>query len=292
MKRFRTIISVALLALVPAGIWLAGSHSEPVYLGHPITYWIEPWQHHNSEPAANIDAAFAEMDDRAVEWLIRELKWQPSSLVAFGNRLAGRFSIHFADRPDRRERAAMALGRLGPRAARAIPTLEANAGRSAAASFGRVIYPAQAALIQIRREPIQAQIDLVGPHHPLHDRLSALTLMAYLGKDASNAVPSLVDCLSPTNTSAIRLGALTALRSIGTRSEACLLPVTECLRSNDADLQVSALHTLKLFGASAEPAAPVVAKLTQSTNRMVSMTASNLLQNLSGPAEPKEPTRP
>ena len=64
--RRRQLVLAGLLVLI--AVSLAGPvffPREPDYLGHPISYWIEPWWHHGTEPPEREDAAYAEMDGRA-----------------------------------------------------------------------------------------------------------------------------------------------------------------------------------------------------------------------------------
>ena len=48
MKRWRVILLLAGVAAVIGLMAWGWQQREPEYLGKPITYWIEPWQHHPS----------------------------------------------------------------------------------------------------------------------------------------------------------------------------------------------------------------------------------------------------
>jgi hypothetical protein len=44
MRRRPILFAALLLGAVIPILWLVWSRHEPAYLGHPISYWIEPWQ--------------------------------------------------------------------------------------------------------------------------------------------------------------------------------------------------------------------------------------------------------
>ncbi|MGC3960907.1 MAG: hypothetical protein QM813_24125 [Verrucomicrobiota bacterium] len=111
MRKARTWMVAALVVVALVVIWRAYDRREPDYLGHPISYWIEPWQHHGTEPAERETAAFAEFDDRAVRWLARQLEWKPSKLKEGLARLINRLGDFTSDRDyDGGRRAAAGTG--------------------------------------------------------------------------------------------------------------------------------------------------------------------------------------
>lgn len=114
----RKAIIAGLLLAVAVIAWCLIPKPEPIYLGHPISYWIEPWQHHGSKPPEREAAAFAEMDERAVRWLAQQLQWEPSKLKEGFARFLNQFGDITSDRDynGRRPAAVRALTRLGPRA--------------------------------------------------------------------------------------------------------------------------------------------------------------------------------
>src|SRR5436190_18523826 len=80
LLKLRNIVGFLLLAAMGISLWLYVQNREPHYLGHPISYWTEPWHHHGTETPEREAAAFAEMDERAVRWLARQLDWRPSRM--------------------------------------------------------------------------------------------------------------------------------------------------------------------------------------------------------------------
>lgn len=278
MKRRRKLfVAAAALLLVLMAFRLAGPLSEPSYLGKPITYWIEPWQHHNMEPEARVKAAFAEMDDNAIRWLVRALDWKPSSFRRTANQALRRFDIVWSDEPDRRERAAMALGEIGARAHSAIPTLEnlrTNAVQPRAAASR---HACTAALSLIRQEPIPLAVErmLQDPDPAAFGDL-AMTL-AFLGRAAVEAVPRMSAALDATNPPAMRANAAMALGSIRSSPEICVPALAGALATLEQPLQEQVLSTLSAFGEQARGASPQVVLLLTGPNRWVAARASNTL---------------
>ena len=298
MKRLRTstIALIAAITLVVAGIWFARSRSEPVYHGKPISYWIQPgpnwsevhwdWEkpwHHWAESDGEVQAVYAEMDDRAIDWLIQQLEWQPSALAEFGNRWLGEFGVVLRDDPDLREPAAMALAKLGTRARRAAPALRINARVPPANNHRSVYGPAGAALVRIREDSLQDLIRRTGAWNTTGDRLAALAALSYLGPEASDAVSVLVSLISPENPPVIRLAAVDSLKRIARRPEDCVPQLLASLGHFSEEFQIAVLQALTAFGPAASGSLVEVLEFTQSTNRGVSMMAGLVLRNVATP---------
>lgn len=278
MKRRRILlIAAAAVLLVFATFRLAGPASEPSYLGKPITYWIEPWQHHNMEPESRVTAAFAEMDDKAIRWLVRALDWKPSPFRRTANKALRRFEIVWPDEPDRRERAAMGLGQIGGRARSAIPALEhlrTNAVQPRAAASR---HASTAALILIRQEPIPKAVErMLQDQDPAAFGDLAMTL-AFLGRAAVEAVPRMSAALDATNPPAVRANAAMALGSIRSSPGICVPALAGALATLEQPVQEQVLSTLSAFGQRARAASPQVVLLLSGSNRWVAARASNTL---------------
>lgn len=201
MRALRFFIAAVLLIAVLFSVPALFPSPEPVYLGHPISYWTEAWHHHATEPPEREAAAFAEMDERAVRWLARQLYWRPSVLKEgfagllnhFGDFMPGK------DYDDgRRDASVSALIRLGPRAKAAIPALEALSRTDVELQRDHLRAAAAAALVRIRGEPLQPYIDqLPTASGAQWGRLA--TILGYQETNASEAVPALIAGLMQTN---------------------------------------------------------------------------------------------
>ncbi len=278
MKRSRKFfVAAAALLLLLMAFRLADPSSEPSYLGKPITYWIEPWQHHNMESEARVKAAFVAMDDNAIRWLVRALDWKPSSFRRTANQTLRRFDIVWSDEPDRRERAAMALGEIGARAVWAIPPLEnlrTNAVQPRAAASR---HACTAALILIRQEPIPMAVErMLRDADPAAFGDLAMTL-AFLGRAAVEAVPMMSAALDATNPPAVRANAAMALGSIRSSPAICVPALAGALATLEQPVQEQVLSTLSAFGEQARGASPQVVLLMSGANRWVAARASNTL---------------
>lgn len=278
MPRRRSILVivgvVALVGLVAVLVWPT---REPEYLGKPIGYWMEPWQHHNTEPAERVNAAMAEMDDRAVRWLVAQLEWKPSSFVRSVNSVTRKASIVIADKPDRRERAAMLLGSLGAKAKAAIPHLERLKATASEPRASACRHAAEAALILVRGEPVAAALDrLLQGSDPARFETASLTL-AYLGMQARDAVPQLISLLDPTNRPSVRANAAMALGAIRQSSSESVPALALVLSAPEPNLVEQALASLAVFGTNASAASPAVVKLLSGPNQWVAARASNVL---------------
>jgi hypothetical protein len=250
MKRFRTIALIASLAIVAVGVWFAWAHSEPVYHGQPISYWIELGRV-NLDADAEVQAAFSEMDERAVSWLIAEVAWKPSAPMSWIREKAWGLRIQIPTRKYRRPEAAIALGRMGPKALAAVPVLQQAV--SVAGSDGDLNLPifARGALFRIRKEPIQVLIDEL--NGSVDDSLWANTVdvLVNLNKEASPAVPLIAEGLNQTNSEYRRSVAVMALEVIPGRPEDCVPPLVEFMGYAELGLRQRAKAVLQKFGPEA-----------------------------------------
>lgn len=276
MKK-RRIIAMGLCLFLAMGLaWKLGRRREPAYLGEPITYWIEPWQH-KDEPPARVESAFAAMDDRAVEWLVGRLDWKPSAFIATANKALRRFDVVWADDSDLRERAAMALGQLGSRARSAVPRLETVRTNAVQPRAAAVRHAATAALILISGEPIPQAVErMLQDDTPGRFGDVALTL-TYLGRSAVLAVPRMAAALDATNPPSVRANAAMALGAIRADPDIAVPALAASLATLDAPVKEQVLAVLSGFGVEARRASPQVVLLLSHTNRWLAARASNAL---------------
>jgi HEAT repeat protein len=280
------IIFAAMFAMVlVALVLLARGGAEPVYHGHPISYWIEPWQHHGTEPEENIAAAFSEMDERAVRWLAGQLDWRPSRLKATLNNLVARVisAKFFNDAPDRREVGAMGLVRLGPRAVSAICALEAVMQDTAEPRANSARAAALGALIRIRGEPLEPHLErLRDPSAP--DWQMYARVMLHLGTNAAPAVPYLVNALEKPVHEEIVLTAVHALAAIHSRPHLTVPALARQLDNTNTLVRRTAIRGLSFFGAGAKPAWPALTPRLQDPHVMVRIAATNALRQIDAEA--------
>lgn len=280
MKSRVLLGSVFLLAVAALALLMQGPN-EPVCRGHPISYWIEPWQHLGTEPEENIAAAFSEMDERAVRWLTAQLDWRPSRLKAAVNDLVAKVisARFFNDRPDRREIAAMGLGRLGPRAASAVPALEAVLRNTPAPRADSACAAALAALIRIEHEPLAAYLEkLRDPTAP--DWQMVAWAMWHLGTNAAPAVPSLVKALEkPADEGTVRT-TVSALAAIHSCPELTVPALAGQLEHADYHVRGCVIQGLSVFGAAAKPAWPALTPRLQDPELIVRVLATNALKQI------------
>lgn len=237
-------------------VWRAYDHREPSYLGHPISYWIEPWQHHGTEPAENEAAAFAEFDDRAVRWLARQLEWQPSKLKEGLARLINRLGDFTSDRDydgGRRAAAVRALIRLGPRAKAAIPELEALSQTNVELQRDQLRIAATAALVRIREEPLQPYLEKL-QHASGAEWGRLATILGAQGTNAAKAAPILVAGLMQTNRVVWVEPAVQALGSIQSHPELSVPALLQQLGKTNLVAEYHVFVAIASFGPAAKVA--------------------------------------
>ncbi len=237
-------------------IWRAYDQREPSYLGHPISYWVEPWRHHGTEPAEREAAAFAEFDDRAVRWLARRLEWKPSKLKEGFARLINRLGDFTTDRDydgGRRAAAVRALTRLGPRAKAAILELEALSQTNVELQRDPLRVAATAALVRIREESLQPYIQKL-PTATGEEWGRLATILGLQGTNAADAVPLLVAGLMQTNRFIWVEPTVVALGSIRSHPELSVPVLLQQLGKTNLVAEYHVLTAIASFGPAARMA--------------------------------------
>lgn len=260
--------SLLLVAAVPL-LWLALSRREPVYLGHPISYWIEPWHHHGTEPPDREAAAFAEMDERAVRWLAGQLEWKPSKLKEGLARILNRFGDFTSDRDydgGRRDAAIRALIRLGPRARAAIPELEALRQTDVEQNRDQMRVAAAAALVRIRGDSLQPYIGQLRMASG-EDWARLAAILGTQETNAADAAPILVDGLMQTNRTVWVFPTVVALGRIHSHPEVSVPALMRQLGRTNLVAEYHVFTALAGFGPAARDAWPQLAeRLPVTTN--------------------------
>ncbi len=287
----RYFVVVGLLVAAIALCLVALRQREPVVRGHPVTYWVdqafiiqedlEISGQGFRESAETVDAAFADMDERTIDWFIRKLSWAPASPLELKiNRVVSglvRFEP-FPETKDYRAVAAFALCRLGSRATKAIPALE-NA-RQNQLNDGEIGVDARgaatAALVTMHRETLpDFAVNLLDSNS---GRSEYSILLFCLGTNAAQEIPSLVHALETTTSDLMRIRIAAAISDIHTQPELCLPPLMTMLAHTNH--RVSAILCLKRFGKAAEPAWSNLVECLQDSDENVRRCTSNTLWDI------------
>src|SRR5262245_20825995 len=69
-------VGVIVVGLAAGIFW---RQREPDLNGHPISYWVLPWIHWQTETPESVEAAHSAMGQPHVRWLMRALQWRPST---------------------------------------------------------------------------------------------------------------------------------------------------------------------------------------------------------------------
>lgn len=266
-------VRICLLSAVFAGllflIWRAYDRREPVYLGHPISYWIEPWHHHGTEPSEREAAAFAAMDDRAVRWLAWQLDWRPSRLKENFARTLNHFGDFMSDRDydgGRRDAAVRALTRLGPRATNAIPALEALSHTDVELHRDQLRAAVTAALVRIRGDSLQPYL-LRLPAASGAEWGNLANILGLQETNAAAAAPLLVAGLRQTNRRIWVEPTVIALGNIHSQPELSLPALLEQLGRTNLVSEYHVFTAIGKFGGDAKLIWPdLVARVATTTN--------------------------
>ena len=259
-KQSRTILLALLVVGLGMALWSDRLH-EPFYRGKPLSYWIDPSANGGHETVEERNSALAEMSDRAVPYLIKQLRWEPGLIEGLYYRFPGSslLTAYVRAHPEPRSRAAHSLGEFGPLASNAIPELTRVTKDFTLDSAEDDCANAAAALIKIKQEALSPYIQRL---NDTSARTSAQTLnwcdyalvLGALGTNAAAAVPSLLRALGPTNDSEIRGHAIIALGKIHSIPEASIPALLPFLTSSDVGQKERAVSALGGFGSAAKSA--------------------------------------
>jgi hypothetical protein len=285
--RTRNVVAFALLLIVFTA-WSLIRHREPEYLGHPLSYWTEPWHHHGTESPEREVAAFAEMDDRAVRWLARQLGWRPSKTYEGFARFVNNFGEFMSERDydgGRREASIHALTRLGPRARAAIPELEAASRTTVELHNTDIRGQALGALIRIRGEPVPPYVERL--RQGKEDWAMLCYALAAQGTNAASAAPVLAEALTRTNSNVWLVPTIAALGSIRSHPEISVPALIHCLEiTNRIERQVT-LDALWKFGPQARPAWPTLLVCLTNSDPYAAIHVKRVLKRI----DPEESAR-
>lgn len=266
-KRKAIIAGLLLVTLLIA--WNAYDRREPSYLGHPISYWIEPWHHHGTETAEREAAAYAEMDEQAIRWLARQLDWKPSKLKEGFARFLNHFGDFMADRDydgGRRAAAVAALTRLGPRAKAAIPELEALSRTDVQLQRDALRVGATGALVRIRGDSLQPYLEKL--RSASREEWATLAgILSVQGTNAAEAAPILVAGLMQTNRTVWVQPTVIALGAIRSYPELSVPVLMQQLGKTNQVAEYQVFSALANFGTNAQNVWPdLAARVSTTTN--------------------------
>lgn len=285
--RTSSVVALALLVMAFA-VWIMIRQREPEYLGHPLSYWTEPWHHHGRESPEREAAAFAEMDERAVRWLARQLDWRPSKTYEGFARLVNLLGEIMSERDydnGRREASIRALTRLGPRARSAVPELEAASRTTVELHNTDIRGQALGALIRIRSEPVAPYVERL--REGKDDWAMLCYALAAQGTNAASAAPVLAEALMRTNSNVWLVPTIAALGSIRSHPELSVPALIRCLEiTNRIERQVT-LDALWKFGPQARPAWPALLACLTNGDQSSAISVKRVLRKI----DPEESAR-
>lgn len=280
--RSRQVTLIALVSTTVAliTIWIYRT-SEPVVRGKPITHWLDAsWtpSPEEAESHESLAAAFADMDERCVRWLIRELEWRPSRLKRWINHAAGHFtdSKLFPERPDRRAPAAYVLAQLGTRARPAIPALERlvrdGCGPGSRITRGTIV----AALIKLREDTLTNYFGILrDPENS--DWELYVSAIELLGTNGAAAAPALIEAIGRSNRESVQRLAAETLAGMQGRPELTVPALTKILTHTNSAVRYAAVGGLRLLGTSARPAWQELLNRLNDSDPAVRRNATNAL---------------
>lgn len=261
---------------------------EPWHRGHPLSYWIEPWQNKNESPET-VSAVYAEMDQRAVRWLAQEVSWRPSVLWAVFARSLNGLGVSAADEldgdRDRRPQAAMALARLGERAQPAIAALEAATRTTAGRRAFHARYSAMAALIVLGREPKEKHLAVLLDTSNPQKWYEEWNVIASLGTNGIFAMPVLLEIAKSTNNIIIKAQAANLAGNLEPRPEFAVPLLKQAMES--PPIRETGLYGLRRLGTNAAAATETVVGYLTDANARVRWAATNILRSVN-PAKAEE----
>lgn len=283
MKRRLLWFVVSVVAFAAIIVAVMRRDAEPIHLGHPLSYWVEPLSPNDTETPQSVSAAYATMDQRHVRWLERQLQWRPSKLrltvAKVVNSIFG--SAMSVQAPgDRRRLAAEALGRLGDRALPAIPALRRMKETVREQQDHGERSAALAALIQLGAEPLGAHLEAIR-NPSLTNWYQEADALVRLGTNAVGAAEIFEALFSPTNPPGIRIPASLFYLRVEPDATRAVLVMTKALESPVTRLHgLSALSMLHTLHTNAATAAEAVAGCLEDTNWSIRHAATNTLRQI------------
>ncbi|GEM_PF-2471032 len=266
----RLLWSATLLTIIAGIIWLtAGFEREPTYQGKSASYWLD----YSAEPSSSswvpdpTFEAFQALGIKAVPFLIKITKHRPSRLLVKFDAFLDQHDLPMGDWlkkrlpnldqiDERRLKAMNVLGRLGPRAASAIPALAQVLSDPDEDEQTR--WEATEALESMGEAALVVLPQLVANLKSTNDDISirSANILEKIGPKASSAVPGLRSATQSADQ--LALASAKALLSIEHDTNILIQVCSNLLSSSQYDMRASALSSLAPLGETAKSISPAV----------------------------------
>lgn len=131
-SRIRNAVIVGASIFLVLGVCFFFCPRGPYYAGRPVSAWFDDLCRYSGIPNNRFDAAyeaFTKMDSNAVPYLVSQLKYDRSGviqrmlLLSRRSPILANFATGLIFPSTQRSYAALALGRMGPKAVSAVPAL-------------------------------------------------------------------------------------------------------------------------------------------------------------------------
>jgi HEAT repeat protein len=248
---------------------------QPVYLGRPLSSWVEDLCCGWGESQKRAVAAFGDMGEKALDPLVKMIGARDSRLKTALKTLAEYqtfIKFRFVEHEVQRQRAVRGFRALGPLANAAIPALTKlldDPQTREAAVYALIGIGKEAAL------PVASMLTCNDPQL----RENAAMALGSLRSSARAAVPALVKSLQ-TDNDEMGISVAIALAYIGQRPDLVVPALIQKLQTPNPTLRVFSLMALRTFGSQAKSAIPALETALEDQNEHVRSTAVFALQKI------------
>lgn len=280
----------AILLLVLVSLLLAVAvftlTRQPNYAGRSAGYWFRLYVR-NPNCSPEPCEAFRAMGLEAVPYLTQRLSRGPS--LAKSNMVSAVWAElaaqDYRNALLQQHAAAHLLGEIGPpaRSSEAVLSTLTNS------SFDLLGRSARAALIKIRREPIDWLCSALKDRGDVEAWYRNADLTFELGPYAASAVPAVMQALGDSNP-VVHMQAMRALAVIAPQPSECVQAVVPFLTSQDVGRRQGAIAVLGWWGTNAAGAIEAIRHAQQDEDFVVRETAKRTLLKLSANAAAQEST--
>ncbi len=289
---------VVLVGAALAGIWMATAlrkAHQPVRKGKSVDTWIAEMYSNQNDVTARYE--LAEMGAPAIPYLIREVRRDGGPLGPFYRRFWLRMPSAIQrllpappDYLERRSVAADTLGKFGPAASNAVPSLigclqvpECQPLRlGAAVTLGNIGAPARAAI---------PALTLALKDQDFNVRMEAAMALARIGQDYSQATPQL-EVLLRDAVPGVRLRAALALWRLEPSDSTASNRIAHVLLEDpDPSLRSWAAFLIGELGPTAAVLAPALRGALRDPDSRVQQNANSSLKRLKAPVEINQENR-
>jgi hypothetical protein len=239
-KKRRILLVFLLVAVIGAVIWKRMQPREPIYMGKPLSYWLEAFNpgigsgkdavRPRSDPptVARASEALHQIGSNGLSTLLRMMQRpNPSILERFVAQAQKQSIIEIPFQPaNLNESAFFGLLMLGSEASNAVPQL----------------------------------IEIFEKNHASFPQTAAPAILGRIGPASEPAIPTLLRAISNTNR-VVRCNVIFALGRIHAQPKLVVPVLAKCLNDPDLSVRVSAVQALGAFGHDAQMAVPALLEL-------------------------------